>query len=345
MAVSKPSGAPPPRPRLRGFWWWFRRVGLGFVVSVLLLAVAGFAYQTIATASDRDRFPPPGQLVDIGGYRLHIQCLGSVHPGVATVILEAGTSLSSPAWALVQAQVSSTTRICAYDRAGNGWSEPGPPPRDARQIAGELHTLLDRAAIKGPYVLVGHSFGGMYVRAYADAHPSDVVGLVLVDSSHPDQLTRSPTRSAQLATFKRVLSIAPFLARIGIVRLTGAGDAPSFDLPLTEQAQLNAFGAVPEQSTTTLAELDGFQATSDLLHAAASLGARPLFVLSAGKDADPDFPELQADLVTLSSNSVRRVVDGADHVSLVFSKAGATAVSAAILAVLESARTGRPIVR
>ena len=342
MGLGPQPGEPPQKRRRRGPLFWLGRFALGLVLLIAGLAVAGLAYQAVATARDQRDFPPPGQMVDVGGYRLHILCTGTAQPNAATVILEAGTGLASPAWALVQASVSPLTRVCAYDRAGNGWSDSGPLPRDARQIATELHKLLEGAAIPGPYVLVGHSFGGMYVRAYRDAFPADVAGLVLVDSSHPDQLTSSPARSAQVATFENILRIAPLLARLGIVRLMSAGDSDTFDLPPQERAAMTAFGAKPEQSTAVLAELLSFPEVTDLLHKAASLSSLPVFVLTAGKGADPDWPALQAELGGLSSNSISRTVD-ADHVSLLFSNAGAKVVSDAIAAVLEAARTGKPL--
>ncbi len=330
-------------PRRGGVWRWFKRVTLGLALIVLVLVGVGLAYQAIATARDQRNFPPPGELLDVGGHRLHIQCAGTPHPGMATVILEAGTGLTSPAWALIQSSVSATTRVCAYDRAGNGWSESGPLPRDARQIANDLHTLLIRAAIAGPYVLVGHSLGGLYVRAYTGAYPDDVVGLVLIDSSHPDQLTRSPARRTTLEASLRELQFGPLLARLGIVRLAGLGETDTLDLPARERDELNAFGATPEQAAAVLAELSSFGAVTDQPHAFTNLGKRPLFVLSAGKGTDPDWPELQAELVELSSNSVHRTFDQADHTGLLFSRDGAKATSQAISAVLESARTGQQL--
>src|SRR5215207_5110799 len=131
---------------------------LGLVVVLLALAVLGALYQAIATELAERAYPPPGEMVDVGGYSLHINGAGQGSP---TAILDAGSGLFSAQWVRVQRQVSDTTRVCAYDRAGMGWSEMGPDPRDARQITSELHTLLGKAGIEGPYVLVGHSYGGM----------------------------------------------------------------------------------------------------------------------------------------------------------------------------------------
>jgi len=149
---------------------------------VVLLVVAfemALAAQTI---------PPPGRLVDIGGWRLHLNCTGDAKPGEPTVVLEAGGGDFSVTWALVQPNIAAFARVCSYDRAGSGWSDLGPNPRTMRQAVYELHALLSRASVPPPYVMVGHSFGGFLVRLYATTYPTEVVGLVLVDSSHEDDL-------------------------------------------------------------------------------------------------------------------------------------------------------------
>jgi pimeloyl-ACP methyl ester carboxylesterase len=125
-------------------------------------------------------------MVDVGGYRLHIHCLGSG----PSVILDAGLGGSSLDWMYVQQRLAPDARVCAYDRAGYGWSDPGPSPRVTEQISAELETLLGRAEVPPPYVLVGHSFGGYNMTYYAATHPAQVAGLVLVDASHPDQADR-----------------------------------------------------------------------------------------------------------------------------------------------------------
>jgi pimeloyl-ACP methyl ester carboxylesterase len=142
---------------------------------------------------------PSGKLVDIGGYRLHLNCTGKSDP---TVVLIAGSGDFSFDWSLVQPDVSRFTRVCSYDFAGFAWSDPGPTPRTMRQDAYELHTLLKAAQIKGPYVLVGHSLGGLLARIYAAEYPSEIAGMVLVDSTHEDTtllLQGKPMRMRELA--------------------------------------------------------------------------------------------------------------------------------------------------
>ena len=159
---------------------------------IVFLAYGGVILPVAAGAGDQMAIDPlvaPGQLIDIGGYRLHINCRGSGSP---VVILDAGLGGSSLDWIYVQENLQKDTRVCAYDRAGYGWSDPGPPPRTTVQIVDELDLLLARANIPPPYILVGHSFGGYNMQYFAKAHPSTVAGLVLVDSSHPDQAERMP---------------------------------------------------------------------------------------------------------------------------------------------------------
>jgi len=150
-------------------------------LTVLLLLTSMIA---VGQQSDRKpKYPPPGKLVDIGGYRLHLNCTGTSGPAV---VLIAGAGDFSFDWGLVQPDVSRFARVCSYDRAQLAWSDPGPTPRTMRQDAHELHTLLRAARIKAPYVLVGHSLGGLIARVYAEQYPDEVAGMVLVDSTHED---------------------------------------------------------------------------------------------------------------------------------------------------------------
>ena len=204
-----------------------RRTGkalVWLVVALLVLAVIAVIYQAIGTEIYRRIYPPPGELVDVDGHSLHINCVGEGSP---TVILESGSGATSVDWANIQPEVANTTRVCAYDRAGSGWSEPGPEPGDPQQIAGELHTLLGNAGIDGPYVLVGHSLGGLYVRMYDDLYPNEVEGIVLVDSSHPEQSRRSAeSQAASEASSAQVRSTQC---------MSGLGDKPLSVITAGEQ--------------------------------------------------------------------------------------------------------------
>jgi pimeloyl-ACP methyl ester carboxylesterase len=329
-----------------------RRIGrplLGFVVALLALAVAGAIYQAIATELAERAYPPPGEMVDVGGYRLHINCVGQGSP---TVVLDAGLGEMSAQWVRVQQEVSGTTRVCAYDRAGMGWSEMGPEPRDAKQVSSELHTLLSKAGIDGPYVLVGHSFGGLYMQTYAARYPDEVAGVALVDSStEPDQFSQRPeTRESnepQKQKFAVVLQLAQLgvslLARLGVVRLLSKLDPASPELPQKQRAQIDALTPSTRQvSTTALEFLAPTQARR--LGSPGSLGNKPLAVVTAGK-SEPSWLKLQDELATLSSNSIHRVVKGATHTSLVYDRSDSQATSAATVEVVAAVRNDRPLAR
>lgn len=199
----------------------------------VLLACAGAIYQWARTSTDLKRFPPPGQLVDIGGIRLHLVCEGA---GTPTVILDAGLGDSWLTWQRIQPEVAKTTRACAYDRAGLGYSDPGPLPRDSRRIVAELHALLARANIVPPYILVGHSFGGFNTRLYAYTYPDEVAALVLVDVSHEDQYRRFPgALRAIIEGYTRDICRQAITAPFGIQRLRGVTAADTLAAPAGER--------------------------------------------------------------------------------------------------------------
>ncbi|MER7471527.1 alpha/beta hydrolase [Micromonospora sp. NPDC000018] len=192
---------------------------------------AGWTYETLARRGDGQRHPAPGRLIDIGGHRLHLNCTGAASGG-PTVVFEAGLGESSTTWATVQQGLTDTSgtarvRACSYDRAGYAWSEPGPGRRDAGRLAEELHTLLDAAGERGPFILVGHSYGGQVVRLFADRWPTETAGLVLVDVTDERATgalrASAPVIRVQMAGFQ-------FAARIGVVRLF-PGTAASADAP------------------------------------------------------------------------------------------------------------------
>ena len=318
---------------------WARKALLWLVVALLVLAVIGAIYQAIATELAERAYPPPGEMVDIGDHSLHINCIGHGSP---TVILEAANFGMSAWWVRVQKQLAQTTRVCAYDRAGLGWSsERGPEPRDARQISSELHTLLKGADIEGPYVLVGHSYGGLYVRMYADRYPEETAGVVLVDSSHPEQFTRSPKERAQYEQTVRLGAVISFLTRLGVIRLTNYYPAHP-DLPSHQRAQIEAFNASTHHVATTLEEYRATPQTTAQVRRAGSLGDTPLAVITAGEQSSV-WLEMQDELAALSPNSIHRVVEGATHESLLYNKGDSQVTSAAIHKIVEAVRNDQPL--
>src|SRR5215210_7942629 len=327
------------RPK-RGLGFWVRRGLVWLIAGVLALAVMGTIYQAVATQIDQRTYPPPGKLVDVGDHSLHINCLGEGSP---TVILEAANLGMSAHWTRVQQQVAQTTRVCAYDRAGLGWSEPGPEPRDARRVSSELHTLLSDAGTEGPYVLVGHSYGGLYARMYAARYSQEVGGVVLVDSSHPEQFTRSQEGRAMYEQTSRIGAVIPWLTRLGVIRLSNFYPAHP-DLPSQQREQIEAFNSSTRQVVTTVEEFRATPETNAQVRNTGSLGDKPLAVISAGEQS-PDWLEMQDELAALSSDSIHRVVDGATHESLLYDEGDSQVTSAAIEQVVEALRADRPLIR
>jgi pimeloyl-ACP methyl ester carboxylesterase len=317
---------------------WFRRGLVWMIVGIVVLAVIGCVYQAIATQIDQRTYPPPGEMVDVGTHSLHINCMGQGSP---TVILEAANLGMSAHWVRVHQHVAQTTRVCAYDRAGLGWSEPGPEPRDASQISSELHTLLEGAGAEGPYVLVGHSYGGLYARMYAARYPEEVAGLVLVDSSHPEQFTRSPQGQAMYEQTRRLGVVIPWLTRLGVIRLSNYFPAHP-DLPSQQREQIEAFNSSTQHVVTTVEEFRATPQTNAQVRGMGSLGDKPLAVISAGEQSS-GWLEMQNELAALSSESTHRVVDGATHESLLYDKHDSQVTSAAIEQVVEAVRTDRPL--
>lgn len=314
-----------------GFLWWVGRVLLGLAAFLLLLLAITLVAGAKAKADLKAQYPPPGMMVDIGGYRLHIFCEGRGSP---TVIMESGMGDSSLIWARVRPESVKTTRTCVYDRAGFGWSEPSPQPRTAATIVEELHTLLINANIAGPYVLVGHSIGGAYVRLYAHNYPERVVGMVFVDSSHEEQNARLPATIVQLGQQgteqeQRELALYKPLARMGVLALAHTWLPANPMLPLATQATEQALIADPKYLDTLFAEQNS--AESNLAQVAAAkittVGNIPLIVLSAGKHELPGgaippalveemaqaWRQLQAELATRSPQGKQVAVAESGH--------------------------------
>ncbi|MEO8082611.1 MAG: alpha/beta hydrolase [Ardenticatenales bacterium] len=291
-----------------------RRIGRGLAALVglgIVLGVIGSFYESAAEAADVTAYPPPGRMVDVGGYRLHLNCVGT---GAPTVVIDAGWGDWSAAWSSwVQPEAAKTTRVCTYDRAGMGWSEPGPLPRTAAHFARELRTLLQRAELPGPYVLVGHSMGGLTVLEFAHAFAADVAGVVLVDSMSPSGARPAvPPPPPLPAAPAGELSIYTLPARVGLVRLL-AGPAMREGLAPGLAGAYAAFSVTPRAVQTTLDEGRGMGESLAQVGAIKSLGATPLIVLSRGLDPEPDWQRWQAEFLDLSSRSRQRIAETSGH--------------------------------
>ena len=323
---------------------WLKRGLVGFASAVALLAVTGAVFQAVSTQNDRQKFPAPGQFVDLGGRRMHLLINGQP-TNQPTVILDAGIASFSSNWAWVQAELAASTRVVAYDRAGLGWSDPAPQPQDAQESAKDLHAALQKAGIAGPYVMAGHSYGGLVVRAFTDLYPEEVVGMVLVDASHPDQWThiKESQGGRTVALSNRITS---YLAKLGVVRLFNMSAPLTTGLPGQQAGELRAFLARPEAWLTSSGILSIWEErTRPHINGVHRLGDLPLSVISVTEQAlyGEVLTELQAELPTLSSNSLHQTVEGATHENLVAQQEHAMVVVDAILKVIQAAQTGQPL--
>ncbi len=305
----------PTQTNAAKFFRWLRWIASLTVGIALLLAISGISYQAIESRADARRFHREGKLVDVGGYKLNIDCTGKGSP---TVILESGLEVPAEGWRLVQPGIASFTRVCSYDRAGYGWSDPGPMPRKLSQIVTELHTLLQNAGEKPPYIFVGHSFGKGIVLLYNKLYPNEVAGLVLVDGG-PNKL-RLPTSIMTLskADLRRrqrrrmftsalyFLGISRFLARKDI---EGA-DESAYDQEWSYQAIQPKFVRATTSEVENLMKGDSEAELAD----APTLGDKPLVVLIAGKGMW-GLPLISQDWVDLRKNWVDGQIQLAQHLS------------------------------
>jgi pimeloyl-ACP methyl ester carboxylesterase len=215
------------------------------VLGALALASTGALANSVALEREDVTDAMPGALYDVGGHRLHLDCRGTGSP---TVVLENGLSLVSPMWGRITDATAGTTRVCAYDRAGQGWSDDAPAPQDSAAVTRDLHALLDAAGESGPFVLAGHSIGGVYALTYAARYPDQVAGLVLLDSASPHQFTVLPEYAAQYEFLMRLYGVLPTLTRLGIGRLVPA--LSTNDVPGVAGAQATALLNSPRNART-----------------------------------------------------------------------------------------------
>ena len=276
--------------------------------ALILALVAATAVQWWLSHLALERNPAPGEMVVVDGRRMHLLCQGQGSPAV---ILESGMPGTSLGWTSVIEDIASFARVCAYDRAGYGWSEAGPEPRTISNIARELRELLRTAQVGPPYVLVGHSFGGLIVQVYASRFPDEVAGMVLVDSSHPD-LAR---HAGRLDRMGRVAFRLKLLAPLGIARLMI--DVPSGN-PESRPSSVRAMEKELLETTRSFRTMASERAgLRESLNQAAEdrprLGRKPLVILTEGQRRMEFWHAMQEQFTELSDNSEWRVVDGAGH--------------------------------
>jgi pimeloyl-ACP methyl ester carboxylesterase len=286
---------------------WIGRILLVVLILLLGLIIYLWIRESILRNRYRAQYPPPGRMVSIGTHDIHLNCVGSGSP---TVVFESDLDqYGSLSWVPVQEKIGELTRACSYDRAGILWSEPGPLPRDGETIARELHTVLDAAGEEGPFVLVGHAFGGAYVRIFAGMYPDDVSGMVLLESSHPEMLTRFAEYGLVPEIPDR--NIRPLILFLSHLGSPGRYKGNEYNLPPDIYDPVQAF--LPESS---MAWFDETVESSNTLAEAGQymyLGDWPLIVLATsgpspslgdlGLKLDDLSIELQRELLLLSENS------------------------------------------
>ena len=305
-------------------------------LAVLMLAGVGGACETVALSTSSTALVMPGRLYDVGGYRLHLDCTGTGGP---TVVLLSGLGEMSPYWARIAPAAATGTRVCVYDRAGQGWSDSSPHAPDGTRTARDLHALLQAAGEQGPFVLVGHSSGGVYGLTYAAEYPSDVAGMVLLDSS-PHRLELVPSFERTAALMHRGLALLPTLARMGVGHLLPSATT----LPPAAAAEVMAFSTQPRGLTNMRDEQAQLVRAIQQSEALTSLGDKPLVVLTSREELTktPGWGAAQDEMAALSTNSAHLVIDVA-HGAVLDDPVSAEASIRAIDDVVVSVRTGAPV--
>jgi pimeloyl-ACP methyl ester carboxylesterase len=305
----------------------WRRVAERSVLSAIVLAaavVAGSAsFNTIARLWFRSHNPPPGEMYIVDGHKMHMYCAGS---GAPTIVLDAGLGDDAVTWAGVQPELAKTTRVCAYDRAGFGWSDVGPAPRDADHIATELHGLLRQAKIGLPIVLMGHSIAGIYMRDYAAHYPEDLAGMVFVDGSTPMQ-QENPAIKAMMGKGPPpwvIALVANAVFSVGIPRLMGicSRTKPGLD---ARSSRLQAEDHCELHVDSSLSEAFNMERSGLETQHSGPYGSLPILILSHDPEktmaiesltqrmAEPVWSQMQEDLKKLSTRSRRIIAIGSAH--------------------------------
>ena len=299
------------------------------LLSVYALCAVGGVYQTIREALDRRTYVAPGQLVDVGGHRLHLHCAGS---GTPTVVLESGLGETGAYWGWISTALALDTRVCTYDRAGRGWSDPASAKHDGVAVSTDLRTLLDRAHVRGPFVFVGHSSGAQYVRIFAGRYPEQVAGMVLLDGQPTEAFESLPAYPAFYSTFRRISALLPSLARLGVGRLVPPDRAlpePTRDIQHLHHASPRLYRSLRDEFAelpTSLAQARSFHNLGD----------------TATRDALAGWLPLQNRMARLSTNSTHRLVPYS-HDALVTDRTAAKASTQAIRDVVHAVRSATPL--
>jgi pimeloyl-ACP methyl ester carboxylesterase len=309
------------------------------VIGALALASVGGLAETVALHRHPASMAMPGTSYDVGGHRLHLQCTGTGSP---TVVLVSGLGGMSASWARIAPAVAATTRVCAYDRAGQGWSGDASGPQDGLAVAADLHALLAAANEPAPYVIAGHSTGGIYAMTYAAQYPAQVAGMVLLDSATPEQFTALPQYPMTYRMMRRGLGLAPTVTRLGVGQLVS--DQKMSGLPAPAAAQFRVFLASPRGMRNMRDELSVLPAAFAQAGALHTLTGKPLAVVTTtdSQQHTRGWSAAQDKLAALSGNSSHRVVDST-HAGLLDEQGPADAAALAITDVVRVVRNRGPL--
>jgi pimeloyl-ACP methyl ester carboxylesterase len=297
---------------------------------------------------------PPGMMVPVNGHQMHIYCSGA-ESALPTIVLEGANMGLSPFYRNLQESVARQVRVCSYDRAGIAWSEPGAGPRDAKTIASELHVLLQEADVRPPFLLAGHSLGGLFALRYAHDYPDEVAALALLDSSHPDQNRLLPDATDDIANEMKILARLRWLLRLGASHIYNPYRAQLKPLPPAAFREALYFTHQPSMVDAIMGETAARPASMAEAGEVKSLGSMPLLVVSRGITYEPNpeasaednerrkriaegWIQLHREYLALSTQSRYLVVPGSNHYTLVSERAFADQVAAEIVKLAEAAR-------
>jgi pimeloyl-ACP methyl ester carboxylesterase len=318
----------------RSRWRWLRRGLVGALALLVVLSGSGFVYETIAQNRDRKNFPPPGEMVDVGDFRLHLNVMGEPTDG-PTVVLEHGGGAMTAQWGWIQSEIADFTQVVAYDRPNLGWSDDSPEQLTAAEEAALLRSALEQLGISGPYVFVGHSMGALLARSYAALYPDEVVGMVLVD---PRPLSWEPVHGEGSDEINDLqFQIIGVAARLGIIRLSGMVEEVASPLPERQANEGVAMMSTQRHFSGSVKDGKLGESAIDVIRAEEDVTDMPLIVVSGGTPDDSfdagareRFNRTHEELAALSTRGEHRVVEAADHFTLMTDQGHAQATVHAI---------------
>jgi pimeloyl-ACP methyl ester carboxylesterase len=302
-----------------------------------ILGGGGVVLHAILTHRERKRLRPAGRMIEVADGMMHMLATGT---GAPTVILESGVGGYFGVWEWVQQEAGKYTRVISYDRAGLGFSEKSTGKRDAWSMARQLDEMLRNAGERPPYLLVGHSFGGLLVMAYAHLFPENTAGLVLVDPWHPNQTERSPEFQRQLRNFRNFFHAAAAASHLGVMRVTDLLSTMTEGLSGFERTRARMFFVSARHLTASARELDTWTETSDQMRPV-HFGDLPILILSA---AEPqvewvnEFHVMHEEMLGLSTRANHRIIPGVEHLNFVTRQDNIRPIIRAILELIAAAK-------